>query len=211
MKMNHIIVFFFVLLISSYTSHVSSSANDFCVANLHKTRDTPSGYPCKSPTVNDFVLSGFGPGSLNKAFNVRLAKASVIELPSLNGLDISAARVDIGPNGSVPMHTHPDATELLIMVQGRVTAGFINLTEVYVKDLGPTDIMVFPKGLLHFVVNSGAGEAIAFATYSSSKPSFQFLDSVLFGNKLPTSIIAKTTLLDVSQIKKLKAKFKGTG
>ncbi|KEH22065.1 germin-like protein, putative [Medicago truncatula] len=56
-------------------------------------------------------------------------------------------------------------------------------------------------------VNSCAGEAIAFATYSSSKPSFQFLDYLLFGNKLPTSIIAKTTLLDVSQIKKLK----GTG
>ncbi|AES71364.1 putative germin, rmlC-like cupin domain-containing protein [Medicago truncatula] len=210
MKMNHIIVFFFVLL-SSYTSHVSSSANDFCVANLLNNPDTPSGYPCKSPTVDDFVFSGFVPGNLINEFNVKLTKVSVIELPSLNGLDVSAARVDIGVNGSVPMHTHPDATELLIMVQGKVTAGFINLTEVFVKDLQLGDIMVFPKGLMHFVVNSGAEEAIAFATYSSSKPSFQFLDYVLFRNNLPTSIIAQTTLLDVSQIKKLKARFNGTG
>jgi hypothetical protein len=71
---------------------------------------------------------------------------------------------------------------------------------------------VFPKGQLHFLVNSGSEIAIAFVAYSSSIPTFQFLDDLLFGkNNLKTSIIAQTTLLDVAQIKKLKAQFGGSG
>ncbi|XP_058781459.1 auxin-binding protein ABP19b-like isoform X1 [Vicia villosa] len=211
MKIIHIICFSFSLL-SSYTSHANSYTNDFCVANL-MLPNTPSGYPCKpekSVTMNDFVFHGFVPGNTIEPFNFRITTAFVDSFSGLNGLGISAARGDIDINGTIPMHTHPDATELLIIVKGRVTVGFITSTKVYSKVVKHGDIVVIPKGQLHFIANSGVRKAILFEAFTSSNPSVQILDNQLFGNNLLTSLIAQTTALDVSQIKKLKAQFGGS-
>ncbi|CAJ2663408.1 unnamed protein product [Trifolium pratense] len=212
MKMIHIILYFLALL--SYTSHATtSSVNDFCVANL-LLPNTPSGYPCKPPllvTENDFVFSKLVPGIPIPPFNAGTTPATVTDLPGLNGLGISVERVDIGINGTVPMHIHPDATELLIMVEGQMTAGFITPTKLIVKTLNPGDVMVFPIGLMHFQLNSGVGKTYAFAAYSSTNPTLHIVDILLFGNKLPTPTLEKTTLLDSAQIKKLKAQFGGSG
>jgi quercetin dioxygenase-like cupin family protein len=212
MKIIQIILFFFALI--SFTSNAIDS-DDFCVANLFLSSDTPSGYPCKSEkfvTANDFAYSSLAAaGSTENPFKVGLTSVNVSNLPGLNGLSLSAARIDIGINGSVPMHTHPDATELLIVVHGQFTVGFITPTKLLVKTLNPGDVWVFPKGLLHFQVNSGAGNAIAYAAFSSSNPSIHVTSALLFGNNLPTSTIQKTTLLDAAQIRKLKDVFGGSG
>ncbi|KAJ1407097.1 RmlC-like cupin domain superfamily [Sesbania bispinosa] len=204
------ILFLFALLISS-----NASVNDFCVADL-KYPDTPSGYPCKSPTnvtVDDFVFSGFHiEGNTTNIFKVGFTTAFVTDFPGVNGLGISAARIDVGENGSVPMHTHPGANEIVIIVKGQLTAGFITPTALYVKKtLKPGDIIIFPQGQLHFLVNSGVGKATAFSAYSSPNPGVQLLDLLLFDNSLPSEIVAKTTLIGVSEIKKLKALFGGSG
>jgi hypothetical protein len=60
-------------------------------------------------------------------------------------------------------------------------------------------------------VNSGHGKAIAFAALTSSNPSMDLIDDVLFGNNLSTFTIEKPTLLDSSQIVKLKDQFGGSG
>ncbi|MCH94154.1 germin-like protein [Trifolium medium] len=208
--MKHIVLFIVVLYISNPSF---SYANDICVAKTNI--NTPSGYECKPQetlSVEDFVFSGFVPGETINPFNVKLTVVSADKLRGLNGLGLSAARVDISINGTVAMHVHPDESEFLMMVQGKVTAGFVTSEKAYVKDIKVGDVFVFPKGQLHFVVNSGSETAIAFVAYSSSTPTFQFLDDLLFGkNNLNTSIIAQTTLLDVEQIKKLKAQFGGSG
>jgi quercetin dioxygenase-like cupin family protein len=205
MKMIHIILYFLALL--SYTTHATSSVKDFCVANL-LLPNTPSGYPCKPEslvTENDFVFSKLEPGIPIKPFNAGTTTVSVKNLAGLNGLGISVGRVDIGINGTVPMHTHPDATEVLIVFEGQMTAGFITPTKLIVKNLNPGDVFVFPKGLLHFQVNSGAGKAAAYIAYSSSNPNLHILDLLLFDNNLPTPTLQKTTLLDSAQINELKA------
>jgi quercetin dioxygenase-like cupin family protein len=211
MKMIHIILYIFALL-SSYTTSYASS--DFCVADL-KLPNTPSGYPCKSEanvTVNDFVFSDFfATGDPIAPFNSRVTTAFVNDLPGLNGLDISAASGDIDINGTVPMHIHPDASELLIMIKGQLIVGFITPTKLIVKTLNPGDVIVIPKGLMHFGVNSGVGKVIVITTYSSPNPSIQLVDVLLFGNTLSTAILEKTTGLDPAQIKKLKAVFGGSG
>ncbi|KAL5062640.1 hypothetical protein RYX36_024377 [Vicia faba] len=107
------------------------------------------------------------------------------------------------------MHSHPDASELLIIFEGEIIVGFITPTKAYVKTVKPGDVIVIPKGLLHFVINSGAGKAVTFGALSSSSPGVHVHDLLLFGNDLSTSIVAQTTLLDEAQIKKLKAKFGG--
>lgn len=149
------------------------------------------------------VFSSFVSGTIIDPFNVSINIVSVTKLPALNGLGISAGRGDFDVNGSVPMHFHPDATELLIMVKGELTVGFITPTKVYIKTVKPGAVIVFPIGLLHFVVN------LVMLGFSSSNPSI--LDYLLFGNNLPTSIIQQTTKLDLPQIMKLKAQFGGSG
>ncbi|CAL0326127.1 unnamed protein product [Lupinus luteus] len=207
-KMIHILLLFVLL---SSISH--ASVNDFCVADL-TAPDTPSGYHCKSPTTvtaDDFVFHGFVAGNTTNTFNAALTSAFVTDFPGVNGLGISAARLDIAQGGSIPMHTHPGATELLIMVKGEITAGFFTPTAVYSKKLKPGDLFVFPQGQLHFQANSGKGQATAFLAFSSSNPGAQLLDLLLFGNNLPSELIAQTTFLDVEQVKKIKARFGGRG
>ncbi|KAG9152351.1 hypothetical protein Leryth_016727 [Lithospermum erythrorhizon] len=64
----------------------------------------------------------------------------------------------VGPlstGGVIPMHTHPGASEALIVIQGIICAGFIaSDNTVYFKTLNKGDAMVFPQGLLHFQINS---------------------------------------------------------
>ncbi|PNX98306.1 germin-like protein [Trifolium pratense] len=148
---------------------------------------------------------------MQNSFKVGLFSVNVTNLPGLNGLGISAARIDIGFNGSVPMHTHPGASEILIVFQGQITAGFITPTKLIVKTLNPGDVFVFPKGLLHFQLNTGVGTAIAYAAFTTTNPGIHLTDFLLFGNTLPTPTVSNTTLLDPQQIMKLKAVFGGSG
>jgi oxalate decarboxylase/phosphoglucose isomerase-like protein (cupin superfamily) len=73
------------------------------------------------------------------------------------------------------MHTHPEASELLFVVEGTLSAGFISAdaNKAYVKALGKGDLFVFPQGLLHFQYNIGNSTAVAFAAYSSPNPGLQ--------------------------------------
>lgn len=211
MKMILIILFFSALL--SSTSLASSPVfSDFCVADL-ACPITPSGYPCKptaNVTVNDFVFSLL-PATILSPYSFGFTTAIVKDIPGLNGLGISAARADIAENGVIPMHTHPNANEILIILEGQVFAGFITPTAVYAKTLKPGDLIVFPQGQLHFILNTGKGRVTAFAAYSSQNPGLQLLNGLLFANNLPSPIVASATFLDIPQIIKLKARFGGSG
>ncbi|KAI3414889.1 Germin-like protein [Psidium guajava] len=205
------ILFLFSFLFSS--SH--ASLQDFCVASL-KMPDTPAGFPCKNPkmvTADDFVFSGLGMGgNTTNIIKAAVTPAFVSQFPGLNGLGISAARLDLAPAGVVPMHTHPGASELLFVIRGKILAGFISsANDVYVKTLKRGDVMVFPQGLLHFQVNAGGSTAIAVVSFGSANPGLQILDFALFANNLPSPLVEKTTFLDDAQVKKLKAVLGGTG
>jgi quercetin dioxygenase-like cupin family protein len=171
--MKHIVLFIVVL----YTSNPSFSyANDICVADTKI--NTPSGYECKPQetlTVDDFVSSRFVPGKIIDPFNVKLTVVSAKELRGLNGLGLSAARVDIGINGTVAMHVHPDESELLMMVQGKVTAGFVTSEKAYVKVIKVGDVIVFPKGQLHFLVNLVLKLLLLLLHIVAQFPPFSFL------------------------------------
>jgi len=206
---------FQILFLFAFFSFITSyaSVNDFCVADL-KAPNTNSGYPCKpvaNITSDDFVFHGLVAANTSNSFKIGVTSATVTNFPALNGLGISAMRVDMDEGGLSPMHTHPDATELGIVVQGEFTAGFLTPTSFYSKVLKLGDVFVVPKGMLHFAINSGKGKAIGFVSFSSENPTIHTLDSLLFANKLPSDLVAKTTLLDLDQVKKLKARFGGSG
>nr|GMD50584.1 auxin-binding protein ABP19a-like [Ipomoea batatas] len=193
----------------------SSHALDFCVADLSMPPG-PAGYPCKksaSVTVNDFVFSGLGAaGNTTNIIKAAVTPGFDAQFPGVNGLGLSMARLDMAVDGVIPLHTHPGGSEILVVTQGTICAGFISSFEntVYVKQLNKGDVMVFPQGLLHFQINSGDGVATAFVTFSSPNPGLQITTFALFKNDLPTETVNAVTFLDVAQIKKLKGVLGGT-
>ncbi|GAA0139109.1 hypothetical protein LIER_00723 [Lithospermum erythrorhizon] len=134
------------------------------------------------------------------------------QFPGVNGLGLSMARLDLAPSGVGPMHTHPGTSEILVVVQGSITAGFISSSDnkVYTAKLKKGEVMIFPQGLLHFQINAAGVNSIALVTFSSSNPGLQILDFALFANDLPTDLVSKTTFLDPGLIKKLKGVLGGT-
>lgn len=204
------------LILSAFLIFSSNAAvQDFCVADLSGPQG-PAGYSCKNPakvTVNDFVFSGLAAaGNTTNIIKAAVTPAFSAQFPGLNGLGLSIARLDLAVDGVVPMHTHPGGSELLLVLEGCICAGFISSANtVYLETLQEGDIMVFPQGLLHFQINSGDGPALAAVSFSSASPGLQILDYALFGNNLPTELVATTTFLPPDVIKKLKGVLGGTG
>ncbi|KDP33908.1 hypothetical protein JCGZ_07479 [Jatropha curcas] len=199
----------FSLLSSSY-----ASVQDFCVGDLSGP-EGPAGFSCKkaaSVTVKDFVYSGLGvAGNTTNIIKAAVTPAFAAQFPGVNGLGISMARLDLAPGGVIPFHTHPGASEVLVVIQGTICAGFVSsANKVFFQTLKKGDIMVFPQGLLHFQINGGGSPALAFVSFSSPFPGLQILDYALFGNDLPSDIIEMTTFLDAAQVKKLKGVLGGT-
>ncbi|EPS70693.1 germin-like protein, partial [Genlisea aurea] len=204
------LLLFFLLVVSA-----NALVQDFCVADLSLPAG-PAGYPCKKTsevTADDFAYGGLAAaGNTTNIIRAAVTPAFDGQFPAVNGLEISIARLDLAVGGVIPLHTHPAASEVLVVIQGTICAGFISSFEnvVYLKTLNKGDVMVFPQGLLHFQINSGNHPSIAFVSFSSQNPGLQITDFALFKNDFPTDLVAKTTFLDVQQIKKLKGVLGGT-
>ena len=189
---------------------------DFCVADL-TCSDTPAGYPCKaaaSVSAGDFYYHGLAAaGNTSNLIKAAVTPAFVSQFPGVNGLGISAARLDIAVGGVVPLHTHPAASELLFVTEGTILAGFITSSSntVYTKTLYKGDVMVFPQGLLHYQYNGGSSPAVALVAFSGPNPGLQITDYALFANNLPSAVVEKVTFLDDAQVKKLKSVLGGSG
>ena len=204
-----------IIFLSSLLSSSHASVQDFCVAD-YTAPYGPAGYSCKKPatvTADDFVYSGLGiGGNTSNIIKAAVTPAFDAQLPGLNGLGLSILRLDLALGGVIPLHTHPGASELLLVVQGTICAGFIaSDNTVYLKTLKKGDIMVFPQGLLHFQINAGRSPALGFASFSSPNPGLQILDYALFKSSFPTELIVETTFIDAAVVKKLKGVLGGTG
>ncbi|GAV82707.1 Cupin_1 domain-containing protein, partial [Cephalotus follicularis] len=148
-------------------------------------------------------------GNTTNLIKAAVTPAFVEQLPGANGLGLSLARLDLAPDGVLPFHTHPSATEALVVITGSILAGFITSSTnvVYLKKLKKGDTMLFPQGLLHFQIKAGS----CLVSFSSPNPGLQLLDFALFANNLPSAILEKATFLDDAQMKKLKGVLGGTG
>ncbi|KAL6324775.1 hypothetical protein AAG906_018302 [Vitis piasezkii] len=96
--------------------------------------------------------------------------ANVAQIPGLNTLGISLARVDYAPYGLNPPHTHPRATEILTVLEGTLYVGFVTSNpdnRLISKVLYKGDVFVFPKGLIHFHSQNPGVITIANAVFGS--------------------------------------------
>ncbi|CAN1168786.1 Germin-like protein [Linum perenne] len=208
--------FSFLFATFLFSSYYSAHAADFCVADL--TTPIPSGYACKNPatvTIDDFIFTGITkPGNTSNPNKAVGTTGFIQQFPALNSLGLSIVRADFEPDGVIPLHTHPAAAEIVYLAEGTLTVGFIAPTtnKVYVKTIKKGEVMVFPQGLLHFVVNADKTKpAMSVVVFSSPEPGNQVVSSALFGNDLASTLVEKTTGISESEVKRLKALMGGSG
>ncbi|KAL8128553.1 hypothetical protein V2J09_017708 [Rumex salicifolius] len=209
--MKTMVILFLAVLVSVSFSGVS--ALDFCVGDT-TLPSGPAGYSCKAKVMSgDFFYGGLAAsGNTTNIISAAVTPAFSAQFPGVNGLGISMARLDMAPGGVIPMHTHPGATEIILVVHGVIETGFIaSDNTVYKKTLHKGEVFVLPQGLLHYQINVGKAHGLAFVSFSSTSPGLQILDFALFANDLPSATIEKVTFLDDMTVKKLKKVLGGTG
>ncbi|KAH7679173.1 Germin protein [Dioscorea alata] len=142
---------------------------------------------------------------------INIAGATVDQLPGMNTLGLSLIRIDYAPGGVNPPHTHPRASEVIIVLEGTIYAGFVSSSPndtLYSKVLSAGDVFVFPQGLTHFNMNYGRSKAVALAAFNSQNPGAIIAGNNVFGSTPPISdvLLAKAFQLSKEAVDKLQAK-----
>ena len=176
-----------------------------------------NGKFCKDPklaTPEDFFYSGLNiPRNTSNPVGSTVNPVNVAQIPGLNTLGISLVRVDYAPYGGLnPPHTHPRATEILVVVEGTLYVGFVTSNpdnRLITKVLYPGDVFVFPVGLIHFQFNIGNTNAVAFAALSSQNPGVITIANAVFGSDpaINPDVLAKAFQLDQNIVKQLQSRF----
>ena len=179
-----------------------------------------NGKFCKDPqqvTEKDFFFSGLNvPRDTSSPVGSNVTAVNVAQIPGLNTLGISLARIDFAPYGGLnPPHTHPRATEILVVVEGTLYVGFVtsNLANgdnrLITKVLNPGDVFVFPVGLIHFQLNVGKTNAVALASLSSQNPGVITIANAVFGADPPINpnVLTKAFHVDKKVVDYLQKQF----
>ncbi|XP_024531881.1 germin-like protein 1-3 isoform X2 [Selaginella moellendorffii] len=196
------------------TASDADPLQDFCVADLAKDL-TLNGYPCKraaNTTTEDFIFSGLrnsantsGPSRADAVFGF------VHSYPGLNSLGLSIARLDFAPGGLIPPHTHPRGSEIIYVVEGSLYAGFVTTqNQLFAWVISKGDVMIFPRGLIHWQLNVGNTTAMAVVTLDSQSPGIQLIASSMFGSDILDEVLIKTFFIDENAVRQLKATFSGS-
>jgi len=196
-----------------------SPLQDFCVGvNTPADGVFVNGKFCKDPklaTADDFFFSGLqNARPVANAVGSNVTAVNVNNLPGLNTLGISLVRIDYGVNGQNPPHTHPRATEILLVAEGTLLVGFVTSNgdgnRLFSKTLNVGDVFVFPEGLIHFQANIGKSPAVAFAALSSQNPGVVGIANTVFGSNpaIDPKVLVKAFQLDPKAVLDLQNKFK---
>ncbi|XP_058100925.1 putative germin-like protein 2-1 [Magnolia sinica] len=192
-----------------------SPLQDFCVA-LNNSEVLVNGFVCKDPKevqADDFFFTGLDkPGNTDNKVGSDVTPVNVAQIPGLNTLGVSLARIDFAPYGLNPPHTHPRATEILTVLEGALYVGFVtsNTENRFItKTLHEGDVFVFPEGLIHFQFNIGHTNAIAIAGFGSQNPGTITIANAVFGSNPPISddVLAKAFQVDKKIVDYLQSQF----
>ena len=175
-----------------------------------------NGLACKDPKLaeaDDFSFSGLNiAGNTSNAVGSRVTPVTVTQLPGLNTLGISMARVDFALGGVNPPHLHPRASEILAVLRGHLEVGFVTSNpenRLITKILQKGDVFVFPVGLIHFQRNVGQRNAVALAALSSQNPGVITIANALFGSNpaISSDILTKAFQTDSNTVNDIQSKF----
>ncbi|KAE8813848.1 Germin-like protein 9-3 [Hordeum vulgare] len=170
------------------------------------------GMPPMNITGDFFTYTGFGaamnmtPMPMPGMQNFTVTKATMMEFPALNGQSVAYAMLKFPSESVNPPHTHPRAAELLLVLDGALSVGFVDTAgKLYTQDLAAGDMFVFPKGLVHYQSNPGQSHAVALSAFGSSAPGTVSVPVTVFGTGVDDAVLAKSFKTDLPTVQKLKA------
>jgi quercetin dioxygenase-like cupin family protein len=178
---------------------------DFCVATSGGGGVNVNGRTCKpadETTAADFTSTLFRSANLKAPTagkRAAITRANVNTFPGLNTLGLSARHGEFPPDGGHnPLHVHPRSTEVLFVVEGTLTVGFISSAPnytLYQSTLQSGDLFVFPRGLPHFQINlDKTRRALTFAALNSQNSGHDELAVALFASNpsLPDELLVNS-------------------
>ncbi|XP_038690709.1 germin-like protein subfamily 3 member 2 [Tripterygium wilfordii] len=179
---------------------------DFCIPIADSA--TYLVHSCKNSstvTVEDFVFTGIKtPGKFSQT-GLSSTSVNVNVFPGLNTLGMSFVRADFEVGGINVPHFHPRATEIAFVLQGKLYSGFVDTqNRVFAKVIEKGEVMVFPRGLLHFQMNVGDTPATILGSFDSQNPGLQRIPSAVFGSGIKEELLEKSFGLSAKEIAHLR-------
>ncbi|KAF4126003.1 Cupin 1 [Geosmithia morbida] len=140
-----------------------------------KLLDQPGDY------VFDFASDS--PPEVTKGKGGRSVAADAKTMPALVGLDSSMTVGFLGPCGMNTAHVHPRATELNIVVKGRLVTSFIpqNKVTAIANTMDTYQMSVFPQGAIHQEFNPDCTDAVFVAAFNDEDPGVNTVAQNFFG------------------------------
>ncbi|XP_030446394.2 germin-like protein subfamily 3 member 2 [Syzygium oleosum] len=168
--------------------------------------------PCKNSsevTTDDFIFSGM------KNFAANFSEAGLAALsvnptlfPGLNTPGMLFVRADLRVGGVNPPLFHPRATEIVYLVRGSVYSGFVDSGNwVFARVVEAGEVMVYPRGLVHFQMNVGDKPATIFESFNSQNAGIQKIPATIFGSGINSDLLEKAFGLSPRQIGQMRRKF----
>jgi oxalate decarboxylase/phosphoglucose isomerase-like protein (cupin superfamily) len=141
--------------------------------------------------VFDFAAAQPAAGELNGAGG-RSVSATAKSMPALIGLDSAMTVAFLGPCGMNTAHVHNRATELNIIVKGRLVTNFIveNQVPLISNTMETFQMSVFPQGAIHQEFNPDCEEAVFVASFNNEDPGVTQVAQGFFG--LSPEVVAAT-------------------
>ncbi|KAL5735170.1 hypothetical protein ACOSP7_033031 [Xanthoceras sorbifolium] len=197
----------FIILLQSYVTLASDPdpVSDFCIPQTHF-------FQCKNSslaTIDDFVFSGIKhhPGKFSET-GLSSIPVNVNVFPGLNTLGVSLVRADFEVGGVNVPHIHPRATEIAVVLEGKIYSGFVDTqNRIYAKVIEKGEVMVFPRGLVHFQMNVGDTQATILGSFDSQNPGLQRIPSGIFGSGIKQELLEKAFGLNAKELAKLRKRF----
>lgn len=83
----------------------------------------------------------------------------------MNSEDLTVGRCVLWPGRGNPRHRHPNCSEVLVVIQGRIHH---TAAEGQTVEMGEGDTVTIPPNVWHHAVNVGTVPAILFISFSSA-------------------------------------------
>ncbi|KAG2682950.1 hypothetical protein I3843_10G009000 [Carya illinoinensis] len=208
-----------LILISLHCFTTSASdpdpVQDFCIPDPKygsiRAADHLTILPCKNSsdaTPDDFVFSGMKSAGNFSETGLAAIPVNPIIFPGINTLGMSFIRADLKAAGINPPHFHPRATEISYVVQGSVYSGFVDSSNrIFARTIEEGEVMVFPRGLVHFQMNVGDKPATIFGCFNSQNPGSQKIPAAIFGSGIDEMLLEKAFGLNPQQIGMMRRRF----
>ncbi|XP_050227435.1 germin-like protein 9-3 [Mercurialis annua] len=202
-KLLNFTAFTIILALANYS--ILTNARD---PDILKDFLIPTGLNPTNITSQLFTFTGFRElqnANLTGKTTALVSKASMVEFPVLEGQGVSVAALMYPPSGMNPPHVHPRASELLIVIQGVLEVGFVDSTnKLFVQTLEVPDMFIFPKGLVHYQINTRSDSpAYALGMFGSANAGTVSLPSSVFESGISAQVLAQAFKTDVETISKL--------